>query len=205
MYTTEKKVKLYTNMNTMKNNQIERGGNMQYIRFGEVPQNEKSVNFLKLTFDQQDDFSFACDMVGYDEAVKRLPESCFEPGISAFEAVDGMPALLNMRLVSSLSNRLEDSAYLVEGEEVGRGNDGEPLLKNVKITRRLEYTEEQLSEYILGVLREKFQNVQKEKYCSRRIQASWSDALGCHVHSFGKWSFSNPVAGFDEKTGYREG
>lgn len=200
MYTTAKQVKSYTHMNTMKN----RGDNMQYIRFGEVPQNEKSVNFLKLTFDQQDDFSFACDMVGYDEAVKRLPESCFEPGISAFEAVDGMPDLLNMRLVSSLSNRLEDSAYLVEGEEVGRGNDGEPLLKNVKIIRKLEYTEEQLSEHILDVLRENFQNIQKEKYCSRRLYTSWSDALG-YVHSFGKWSFSNPVAGFDEKTGYRKG
>ncbi len=36
----------------------------------------------------------------------------------------------------------ESPVYLVTGEEAGRGSDGEPLLKNVKILAKLTFGKE---------------------------------------------------------------
>lgn len=45
----------------------------KYIRLGEIPTDGKSVNFLKLTKKQKDDFCCA-----------SIPEECKECGVSVF-------------------------------------------------------------------------------------------------------------------------
>lgn len=84
---------------------------MMYVRFCKVPQDEKSWNFMR---------------------------NRKEEGVSVFKADDnGMPILENAEQAKSLWARLNRQHYLVTGEVVGVGQDGEPLLKNVKVVRRL--------------------------------------------------------------------
>lgn len=40
----------------------------KYIRFGEIPPNERSVNFIKMTLDQVDAFSWAIGAMSAEEA-----------------------------------------------------------------------------------------------------------------------------------------
>ena len=48
-------IRLYNVSNKRKN---QRGiKNMRYLRFGEVPENEKSINFMKLSFEQNEDYT----------------------------------------------------------------------------------------------------------------------------------------------------
>ena len=82
-----------------------------YIRFCKVPQDEKSCNFMR---------------------------NRKEDGVSVFRADDnGIPILENAEQAKSLWARLHRRHYLVTGDVVGIGQDGEPLLKNVKVVRRL--------------------------------------------------------------------
>lgn len=76
----------------------------KYFRFGDIPVDGKSYNYLTKTK---------------------------EKGVSAFELIEGIPFLWNLQLIDSFCSRLnsEPISFFVTGEEVGRGNDGEPLLK----------------------------------------------------------------------------
>ena len=87
-----------------------------FIRFGEIPENEKSLNHL---------------------TEKR------ETGISVYEGIedDGkysviMPPLTYSCCVS-LSGVLDRQAYLVDGVVIGSGSDGECLLKDCKIIKAI--------------------------------------------------------------------
>ena len=87
-----------------------------FIRFGEIPENEKSLNHL---------------------TEKR------EKGISVYEGIedDGkysviMPPLTYSCCVS-LSGVLDRQAYLVDGVVIGSGSDGECLLKDCKIIKAI--------------------------------------------------------------------
>lgn len=57
---------------------------MYFLRFGEIPKNEKSINFLKMTNDQNDNFTYALDVYGYNEALECVPECAYEKGVSCF-------------------------------------------------------------------------------------------------------------------------
>lgn len=82
-----------------------------YVRFCKVPQDEKSWNFMR---------------------------NKKEIGVSVFKADDnGMPILENAEQAKSLWARLHRRHYLVTGDVVGYGQDGEPLLQNVRVVRRL--------------------------------------------------------------------
>lgn len=117
----------------------------KYIRFGEIPDCERSLNYLKINFDQQEDIRWS-DKQPFDAAKwckkncnswKNVDiESIFEPGVSVFDMdEDGNPVLDNEALSSSWSVREEQEkpCYIVTGDVVGTGQDGEPLLKNVRI------------------------------------------------------------------------
>lgn len=85
-----------------------------FIRFGDIPQNGKSKIYCGEVFE------------GY------------EVGVSVYEAIkDGdniqvlMPSLTYSACVS-LSGCLERPMLEVTGEVIGKGSDGEPLLKNCK-------------------------------------------------------------------------
>lgn len=87
-----------------------------FIRFGELPQNGKSLNHL----------------------TKK-----YEDGISVYEAIIDrqgvrviLPSLTGSACVS-LSGCLDKPSYQVTGRIVGRGSDGEPLLTACKTIGKL--------------------------------------------------------------------
>ena len=84
-----------------------------YIRYGKFPPSERSVN--------------------------HITNRC-EIGVSCFRIVDGEPftqsAFKDRELHLSLAFetlKKRKPVYLLTGEEVGFGYDGEPLIRNVKI------------------------------------------------------------------------
>ena len=99
----------------------------KYIRFGNIPENEVSGVW--------------CDNIKVGE----------EKGVSVYDAVmiDGqwrvvLPFPLNKKTVGfDLYNFIggkengDFPMYLVQGDEVGKGSTNEPLLKNVKIIKKL--------------------------------------------------------------------
>ena len=103
-----------------------------YIRFGEIPQNERS---------------------GIFRSDKKIGE---EEGVDVFDAIniDGqwrivLPYSLNSNIGFDLHNLInskfetsykvdrKNKMYLVQGDEVGIGSCNEPLLRNVKIIEEL--------------------------------------------------------------------
>ena len=93
-----------------------------YVRFCKIPQDEQSWNFIR---------------------------NKKEIGVSVFKADDnGMPILENAEQAKSLWARLHRRHYLVTGDVVGTGQDGEPLLQNVKVVRRLHLDRSQLENLI---------------------------------------------------------
>lgn len=116
---------------------------MEFIRFGEIPTNGKSINYTKLTIDQREDvtdiirFGNGADL---ESKIKWLLENArswrgisvndiFEDGISAFECSNNLPDILNIDQARTLAIRVNDNAYIIKGEKIGNGQDGEPLVK----------------------------------------------------------------------------
>ena len=90
-----------------------------YIRYGELPPDGKSKIHNR-----------AREIVGE------------ELGISVFEYIEGRGIVVPDNEMARdeflmLSNSYWKPSYLVEGDEVGIGSDGEPLLANVKIIKQL--------------------------------------------------------------------
>lgn len=44
----------------------------KYLRLGEIPTNEKSINWYKVKLDQQRDFSWALEHYGIDDAYNMI-------------------------------------------------------------------------------------------------------------------------------------
>lgn len=106
-----------------------------YIRYGEIPPYERSINFMSMSLDDNSDFTWACefDPVG---AYDRVKEKDLEAGVSVFLAdKNGNPIANTDKLKSDLDFRMKENrkCYLVTGDVVGTGHDGEPLLRNIKI------------------------------------------------------------------------
>lgn len=119
-----------------------------YIRFCKIPQDERSYNFMR---------------------------NRKEIGVSVFRADDnGMPILDNAEQAKSLWARLHRRHYLVTGEVVGVGQDGEPLLQNVRVVRRLRLDRERLEKMITEAF---------ERFFKYRLPVKYSD----EVNGFGKW------------------
>ena len=118
---------------------------MKAIRFGEIPNSGKSLNYLKLTADQRSDVS-EMDHANLESEIRYFIEnvnswkrvdydSLWECGVSVFEEENGLPVIRNERQSKSLKNRIGDTIYLVEGERVGTGEDGEPLINITSATK----------------------------------------------------------------------
>ena len=107
----------------------------RYLRFGKIPEDEKSVNFKKMPFSVNEDFGADVVFLGYKEAIKNVPEKYKENGISVFEIENNLPKLQNLKLIYSLVARLDMPIFEITGEEVGRGADGEPLLVNIRVVK----------------------------------------------------------------------
>ena len=92
--------------------------NKIYIRFGEIPLNERSNIYRN------------------DEGIVGE-----EIGVSVYEGINDngkikviMPSLTGSACVG-LSGCIKKKMYIVKGKVVGIGSDGEPLLRNIKITK----------------------------------------------------------------------
>lgn len=198
---------------------------MKYLRFGELPESGKSINFLRLSFAESEAFTEKLNTSGYIEAVAGLPAHCFEPGLSVFEMdADGLPVLSNINLARSLSVRIGAPVYEISGEIAGTGADGEPLLKNIKIIKKRRITKDKLINCILCALVSHFRNAKKtdpESNCfefhtftvQKKINIAtgeqvgrWTTTTGREwilqpeqkLYSFAGWDFSDPVGGFCE-------
>lgn len=130
-----------------------------YIRFGEIPSNEKSVNFIKLSFDQNSDFTHAIDHGDTVGAYDRVPDDAFEPGVSVFGCRDDFfPILSNLRQIRSMLWRINYQCYVVTGDRVGTGQDGEPLIRNIKIVKKIKIKKDVILDYVLELLLKNFVN-----------------------------------------------
>lgn len=204
---------------------------MKYLRLGEIPKSGKSINFLKMTIRQQEDFTFFCQNGDMDEAFECVPESAYEAGLSVFE-MNGknMPVLSNLQLITSLLSRIDDVIYEVSGEEIGKGNDGEPLIRNVKVEKKMQISKEKMLDYILSVLSTNFHSVSFNKndnnnenkignfFAEYKINKrtgekvsiwektegdDWVNIPAYTEYTFNGWTFSNPVDGFETNLGIR--
>lgn len=112
-------------------------GIKKYLRFGEIPPNEKSINWWKVSLDEQAAFSWAYENYGYEDAIRHIenPDGVFELGVAVFELDENNEPILTNDNLKKLFNSLkgERKAYIVSGDEVGRGADDEPLLRNIQI------------------------------------------------------------------------
>ena len=199
---------------------------MRCLRFGEIA--DRSINYLRLSFDENESFTYDLENFGYEEAVSNLPENCFESGMSVFEMTnDRLPRLSNLMLISSLLARINAPVYEVEGTVIGRGNDGEPLLTDVMVIKRRRIKAEQLKCHVLRIMASSFYECIKtdndagpnliSSYVEQKIniktgervyileQTCGDDWVKIPAHfeytCFG-WTFSNPVDGFDTTLGY---
>lgn len=205
---------------------------MKFLRLGEIPPNKKSINFLKLTFAQNEDFSFDLEMGCVDSAFNSIPEDAFEEGLSVFKInEDEMPILENIQLIDSFLQRLESATYIVYGDIVGTGNDGEPLI-NVNSFEKIEINKYKAIEYVINVLKANFKeceyhpdkdfkdNTLNRNYRELKINkltgekiSKWAevendneydDLPGFEEFSLNGWTFSKPFNGFDTHMGFKE-
>lgn len=108
---------------------------MKCIRFGEIPENEKSINWLKISLSDREYLSELAkiDINQLYEEAENL--NCLEDGVSVFELSESGIVLDNFQLLKDFASRYTEKYYIVSGDKVGTGNDGEPLLKNITILK----------------------------------------------------------------------
>ena len=140
-----------------------------YLRIGIVPKNEESFNYL----------------TGQNES-----------GVSVFELKDGKPVLNNLQLVDSYAGRSDSQAFIVTGEEIGIGNDGEPLLKNVKYISKRDTDFEKNS---LEALENNFKT--KEGEYDKEDKTVSTFFLNDFEVTYKGYTFSNPVETFKTEMG----
>ena len=98
----------------------------KYIRFGDVPENERSVKWRVETpvGTERGVSVYNCMVDGDDIVGVVLPFPITEQSLNTFQ---------------SLVRYDDRPCYLVEGDCVGTGSDGEPLLQNVNIVKQIKY------------------------------------------------------------------
>ena len=97
-----------------------------FIRFGEIPENERSGIFR-----------------GEDSIGEEIGVSVYDANIDEVGNVSvGIPLPLTKSTLDTFIGFVEyqnRKCYLVDGEVVGRGADGEPLIQNVKVIKEITY------------------------------------------------------------------
>lgn len=100
-------------------------GKQKYIRFGDIPINEQSAIYR------------GEELIGYESGVSVyyafiLDDNTIVLGLS-FPITK--TTLYTQQHLLEYDNR---PCYLVEGDYIGNGTDGEPLIKNVKIISEIK-------------------------------------------------------------------
>ena len=98
---------------------------LKYIRFGNIPEGERSTVWrVETEIGTERGVSvYNCLMVGDEVIGVVLPIPITEQSLNTFQ---------------SLVQYDDRPCYLVEGDCVGRGSDGEPLLRNVNIVKKIK-------------------------------------------------------------------
>ena len=127
-----------------------------FIRFGQVPEEGRSINWKALSFRQQSSVTYSLRMGdSIEEAIWKEfaftgdeePVGLWEAGISAFRADEnGLPMIENEDLRKSLEARIGDELFAIDADEIGTGADGEPLLANIRKIEKIQIGEEILRE-----------------------------------------------------------
>lgn len=184
-----------------------------------------------MTNEENENFTFLLEIGEIEQAFEMVPEYAYEAGLSVFDLnADGMPELTNLQLISSLLARINDVAYIVSGEEVKRGNDGEPLIKINKIESEKVINNGDLINYVTSVLCSSFETKDYQenednhtnelfqffseykvnKKTGEKINRwqptygdEWEILPGIDEYQFNGWTFSNPIAGFDVNLGFK--
>ena len=98
-------------------------GNL-YLRFGEIPENEQSGIY-------KGDMGKVGEEIGV---------SCYRGVVIGDKVYIVMPHIASSTYYWLIDeyNRGKTPLYIITGDEVGLGTDGEPLLKNVSIERSVD-------------------------------------------------------------------
>ena len=145
-------------------------GKNDFVRFGSIPENEMSLNYLKLTGEQRDDISNFTDdgRLTPLEAVRRLKklglsgwdkineDDIFEKGVSVFNTSTGIPKIENLKQAQSMAVRLDKDLYKVTGKEIGKGEDGEPILQDTK-SEKLSFNKKEMIDDLVETLKKNFE------------------------------------------------
>lgn len=176
----------------------------KYLRFGKIPVNGKSINFLKMSNQEVEDFSDCLKMGDIDQAFEYIPKDAYESGLSVFEiGSEGLPLIESMRQIISLSVRLEEPKFIVTGEKVGQGNDSEPLI-NVKSVKPIEIDKRKLINLIQNTLKSNFSIVKynkNEDFGTNEVHCFYTGEVP--EYCFNGWVFMDPKDDFDVSTGIK--
>ena len=104
-----------------------------FLRFGKIPHDERSVNYRNWSEDDH----YECDRLmreglTFYAAVRVI--GWFEIGVSVFDTENPTE---DSRLSAKARICQQEPCFIVEGNVIGTGADGEPLLTNVKIVREI--------------------------------------------------------------------
>lgn len=121
----------------------------RFLRFGEWHKEEKSVNFLRTRINTCEDFSYLLENGDIDKAL-NLKGLKFEEGVSVFKMNENrLPVIDNINLAHSLALRVSKPVWELEGDIIGVGIDGEPLIKNIRIIKKRRINKDILVKHII--------------------------------------------------------
>lgn len=121
----------------------------RFLRFGDWHKEEKSVNFIKTRLDICEDYTYLLENGDIDMAL-NLKGLKFEDGVSVFKMHEnGLPVINNINLASSLALRVSCPVWELEGDIIGIGIDGEPLIKNIKVIKKRRIKKDTLVKHII--------------------------------------------------------
>ena len=101
-----------------------------FIRFGEIPADERS----RIHRNGELIVGIECGVSVYDAVKIRgewkavLPNPCTECTVDTMHGI----------LLSNVNNESTKKAYIVTGDIVGYGSDGEPLIRNIRVVEELD-------------------------------------------------------------------
>lgn len=108
-----------------------------YLRFGEIPKNEMSKRGNGIVGD-----GYKC--VSFEKGVSVWDSVLLDDGYHLVAPLNGNSCTYGDFTSMAFPDdcygyRKEIKIYVVTGEEIGRGADNEPLIRNVKIIKELPY------------------------------------------------------------------
>lgn len=138
-----------------------------FLRLGIISKDEKSYNFI----------------------TKK-----YEEGVSVFGLKGNTPILENLQQIDSFSGRYTLPSFIVSGDVVGTGFDGEPILKNVKYIKKIIPNFKSITEKYLNKF---YQKAEVADYEAKEIYET-SEGL-----FYNNKKYTNPVKDFDTRRGFK--